>query len=308
MKNKLTFILYFICLTVSSQIIRGTVVDSLQNKPLDFVNVFLKKSTFGTFTDTIGKFEIGCLDSSDSLFISRIGYRTKKYKISEINIEKELRIDLTEAVEKLNEIIIVSKKVNYTAEKKIKDHSKKEESNYFSFQFGTEHCVYVSNPSKIRGKLEIISLELNEVKDGTKSCKECKVDYITDFNIKFYEYDEKTKKPGNEIYDKPILIIPQNKSYTLKINLKDLNIPFPDNGICIGVEVINTKYKNPKLAGAITAPSLNFDRIRKPINNESWVRYRNIGNWNFKSFKGRDKKGGFLDRLKIDLSVKFEKE
>ena len=63
---------------------------------------------------------------------------------------------------------------------------------------------------------------------------------MSDFNIKFYEYDSITHLPKAEIYSKNIIVSPKNKSYKMQINLDSLNIKIPKNGICIGLEIINT--------------------------------------------------------------------
>ena len=305
---KLTYLfILFSSIICNSQTIKGVVKNSYSKEPLEFTNVFIKRSTYGTFTDTLGYFEIDAFDFADSLYFSRIGFMTQKVKVSDLKIHETNEILLMEMTETLKEIIISNKKREYSNAKRIKNKSESNEINYFSFQFGTEHCVYFANEIKRQGKIESFSIDLKQVKDGNKECKECKVDYITDFNIKFYEFDEKTKKPGIEIFSEPILIETENKTYNFIVDLNKYNILFPENGVCIGIEVINRKYKNPKLAGAFTAPSINFQRIRKPSNNESWIRYRNSGNWKFKSYMGHDSRGKFLDRINIDLKVKYVK-
>ena len=305
---KLTYLLILFCSIIcNSQTIKGVVKNSYSKEPLEFTNVFIKRSTYGTFTDTLGYFEIDAFDFADSLYFSRIGFKTLKLKVSDLKIHETNEILLMETTETLKEIIISNKKREYSNAKRIKNKSESNEINYFSFQFGTEHCVHFANEIKRQGKIESISLYLKQVKDGNKECKECKVDYITDFNIKFYEFDEKTKKPGIEIFSEPIIIEPENKTYNFILDLNKYNILFPKNGVCIGIEVINRRYKNPKLVGAFTAPSINFQRIRKPSNNESWIRYRNSGNWKFKSYMGHDSGGKFLDRINIDLKVKYVK-
>lgn len=293
----------FFSIIIQSQTLEGKVYDSETKQPLEFVNVFFKKTTYGTFTNDKGEFKLDFINENDTLYFSTIGYKIQKFRISDIVSTKEFY--LAETKKKLDEIVLLGEKLEYASSKKIKENLKAEETNYFSFQLGTEHCIYIPNNSRIKGKIQSLVLDLKEVKDGTKDCRNCKVDYITDFNIKFYEYDVKNKKPGNEIYSKPIFVELKNKTYSLNIDVEAFNIPFLENGICVGVEVINTKYKKPKLAGAFTAPSINFERIRKSKNEESWVRYRNSGNWNFNSYLGNDNKGKFYDRLKIDLTVKF---
>ena len=303
------FLLLIFSLDVSSQQLKGLVLDNETNLPIEYVNVFLNKNNYGVFTNKSGEFFLKDIADNDSIYISCIGYVTNKIRISELDssLAKNIFI-LKKNIYQLNDVIVESKIKKYTTPKKINNSNGKNETNYFGFQFGTENCVYIKNEHKSKGKIQSISLDLKKVIDSPDFCKECKVDYVTDFSIKFYKYDKRKKIPGDEIYDKPIIIYSKNKSSILEIKLDTLHIPFLEDGICIGIETINTQYTNPKKVGAFIAPSINFERIRNVHENHAWVRYRYAGKWEFKSFFARDRISKYFDRIKIDVKVKYEKD
>lgn len=187
----------------------------------------------------------------------------------------------------------------------------KPDLEYFSFQFGTENCTYIENPYHKKGRLRDMTIYLSEMKDHAKPCKECKMDYLASFSIRFYEYDSIRKIPGKEIYKKLLIAKPKNKTYKMRIQLDSLDIIVPKNGICIGVEIVNTKYKNPKNTFAFIGPSVGFAFIEQFLGNAivkdptSWVRYRNEG-WNFKSYIKKDKNNRKFRSLLVDVGLYTE--
>ena len=93
-----------------------------------------------------------------------------------------------------------------------------------------------------------------------------------------------------------------NKTYELEIDVSDLNIEFPENGICVGVEIVNTKYKTPLKSMAIMAPRINFTHTDYKI--VSWGRYRN------KSWKVNTRKSPFrrdFMNARINIRASIEK-
>lgn len=306
MKKYFVFIFIY-TVTIKAQIFKGVLLDSITKAPLEMANICFVTTNFGVFTDENGKFKIDVTGNKDEIRLTNIGYSSKIVKIKN-NTDKETDtiIYLNPKNEILNEILILRKKIKYSWQKSIISEQRK--TQYLGFQFGTENCRFIENKHKKSGKISNVSIFLKKVKDYKKPCKLCKVDYITSFNIKFYKYDSVNNKPGNEIYDKNLIIEPNNKTFELKINLDSLKIPFPENGFCLGIETINTKYIKPKRAGAYTAPRIKFTEVSNQKNFKSWIRYREEG-WEFKPLGTRDKKGNkdTNNMLVIDVDVKIEK-
>jgi hypothetical protein len=287
-----------------SQIISGRIVDSISKKTIDLATISFKNLSYNVLSDTEGNFKIDCNNASSALLISNIGYKTKQVKIS--NKQNYYIIYLSPQIEELNEVIIVSKnkKIEYSWDKILK--SKNENSEHVGFQFNTENCVYIKNPYNKKGKIKSISFEVSKLK-GYLDNKKYKIDYLATFNMKFYSYDNQRQKPGKEIYSKNLIIETENKTYNLTIDIDSLQIPFPENGVCIGVEIINTKYKNPKTTFAYIGPIMNFYKNTELSPANSWIRYRNDEKNDFMTPVFQDLKGKKYYTPIIDLIINIEK-
>lgn len=303
------FCALFFCLFLSysnAQVISGSVLDSLTNQPLDLASITIVGNDYSSFTDSKGKFAIKVINNNDSLRISYVGYDTKIVRLSEFTENKEYNpiYYLKSKLNNLEEIVISNKVLDYGTDKTIK--SPRGKTQTLGFQFGTENCTFIDNPHKKRGKVKSIVLDLKKTPEFSKDNPKWKRDYLATYSFKLYRFDNHNNKPGEEIYKKAIIIEPVNKTYKLAINVDSLNIPFPANGLCVGVEIINTKYTNPKKVFAIIAPTINFteNRTFQPV--MGWIRYKNE-DWGFKTPLNYDKKGKKYDMMIVDMVVKIEK-
>ncbi|MFK5983373.1 MAG: carboxypeptidase-like regulatory domain-containing protein [Flavobacteriaceae bacterium] len=273
----------------SQQIYKGRVLDSLSKKPLYLINVSYIKKDIGTYTDAEGFFEIK-KDTTDYLFISSVGYKEKKISINKYN---NVPILLSEKVEELEEVYISNKKIKYSEVKLV--GLKKKLKVRTTLPFGYEFSNLIINPYKKKGVIKTVILDLNKSK---------KYDYLATYNIKFYNYDPIKKQPGELIYYRNIIINPKNKTYKLKIDVESLKIDFPENGVCIGVEIVNSKYDEPIKNMAIIAPKINFTHT-KDFDILTWSRYRNK-KWKERTRKSRVKKE-YINGS-INLEVRIEKK
>lgn len=305
MFKKYFFILFFTQF-ICSQNIKGIVVDSISRKPIELTNVFFLESYYGTFTNEKGVFQLNTKGNKSDILITNIGYESKKVKLSNfVNIKDSVLVFyLKPKIEELDEVVISSKKNNYSYANSIL--SEREKTLYYAFQFGSENVSYIKNQFRKKGKIQTVFLDLKKVKDFVEPCKKCKVEYIVSLNIKFYDYDLRNKIPGKEIYSKNIIVELQNKTYKLKVDVDSLNIDFPKNGVCIGVETINTKYEKTNNKFGLKAPSILFSNTKSKDEVISWSRHRKEG-WKFVSDSNRKMNNTFFKKIVIDLKVKIEK-
>lgn len=111
MLKKILFILLLFPFVAISQQVKGIVLSNENNAPLYGVNVYLNNPKIGTVTNQKGKFslEIGKKHQhTDSLYISHLGYQTKKIPLSEIP-RGRFKLYLIASEEKLGEVKISSK-------------------------------------------------------------------------------------------------------------------------------------------------------------------------------------------------------
>ena len=284
---------FLITLSTYSQSVNGKVIDSVTNNPIEYANITLINRDFGAYSNEKGQFKISLKEGDKSLLISSIGYKNKIVEIKE-KITDSITILLNEDIEKLNEVIVSSKKIKYSSIKTLGLNKRLKVRT--SLPFGYEFSNLIKNSSNKKGILKTIILSLNKVK---------KYDYLSSYNIKFYEFDEKTNEPGDLLHYENLIVTPENKTYKLKIDVEELDIPFPKNGICIGVEIINTQYKESIKSMAYMAPKINFTHTKeKEI--LTWSRFRNK-NWKIHTKRSSVRKNEYING-EINLEVKLEKK
>lgn len=105
MKNQLIFLFLLVSFSTFSQKFTGIILDAKTRKPIYKTHIQSNKRV--VFSNKKGFFSI-ILDDKDTLFISHIKYQTKKIALKN---KEFLKIYLTEKEEKLEEIKIVSKKL-----------------------------------------------------------------------------------------------------------------------------------------------------------------------------------------------------
>lgn len=307
--NQIFKICYFLALfsvSVSAQTLDGIVIDGLTKRPLDLATIFFKDSKYTIFSDAEGKFsvEINPKDKIAILVISSIGYEDLEIDLKGYSENRTHRktFELAPKVQLLDEIVISNEKIDYGSPKTI--NSKRTPRARFSFQFGTENVTFVQNPYFKNGKIKKVILSLDKLKKNNAVPKWV-MDYVTAYSVKFYKYDARNQKPGEELYSKNIIAEPENKSYDFIIDVDSLNIPFPKEGVCIGIEYLNTRYKNPKGSFALIGPSMNFyeEEKLKPI--IAWSRYKGE-DWEFKSSISIFKNRRYQNVMVVDLVVNME--
>jgi len=296
MKPIIYLLILFISTTISAQTIKGKITDSLTQKPMAYVNISLLNRDHGAYTNEKGNFTISVEKEDRRLLVSSIGYHNKFIDIQDFTKENSYtqNIILNRDIEQLNEVIVSTKKPKYTSIKTLGFSNNIRIRT--SLPFGTEFANLIKNPYGKNGIIKTVILSLNKAKE---------YDYLTSYNIKFYDYDGDTKQPGALIYYENVIVHPENKTYKLRIDVEELQIPFLRNGVCVGVEIINTRYKGKLKSLAYMAPRINFTHNTKRevltwsrrVHKEKWNTMVRVSPFNKKKYtNGR-----------INLEVRMEK-
>lgn len=113
-------VLLFTPLTCAAQsIIRGTVKDT-KGKPIEYVNVFIRNSTDGSITDSLGRFKIITkLQGDQFITVSFIGYEQILYPVTIKEKEYTLSFTLKQAANMLDEIVISAGTIEANNERKV---------------------------------------------------------------------------------------------------------------------------------------------------------------------------------------------
>ncbi len=112
MKMKLTLLLFFSIFTSFSQNINGKVLEVETNAPIENVNVYIKKTKKGNFTNEKGEFYLkldSYLKPTDTIHFSIIGYKAKDIIVSKLQ-QLNFIVHLSKKTEHLNEVTISSQK------------------------------------------------------------------------------------------------------------------------------------------------------------------------------------------------------
>ena len=107
-------------LTCTAQSIISGIVKDVKGKPIEYVNVFIKNSTDGSVTDSLGRFKIITkLQGNQVINVSFIGYEQISYPLTIVDKEYTLSFKLKEAANILDEIVISAGTIEANNERKV---------------------------------------------------------------------------------------------------------------------------------------------------------------------------------------------
>ena len=86
-------------------ILKGKVVDSDTYEAIPYANIYIKNTSLGTMSDTLGHFELAFQEKFkfDSVFVSSIGYTTYQDLINDLDLKKEIVVELNDTFFLLSE-------------------------------------------------------------------------------------------------------------------------------------------------------------------------------------------------------------
>lgn len=92
---------------INGQVIKGQIIDSSTNKPLEYVSIGVINTVLGTISNDKGYFEFDSKeqDLSSTVRISMIGYKPQTYSIEQLQ-QNDLTIKMIETIYEINEVII----------------------------------------------------------------------------------------------------------------------------------------------------------------------------------------------------------
>jgi hypothetical protein len=248
---KITFLLFFS--NIWCQNSQGFVYnESLVG--IEDVNISINNKVIST-TDKAGNFTLNEHDKSEKISFSKSGYLTKE--ISGKNLkENNYKITL-ERIHEIEALVFNAKEY-----KKIKyDFALRKQANIrFIPSPNWEMGLKFNNDLGKRGIVSTVILFLHKTESDIKN---------TDVEINFYTIDSFTGKPKTQINKSKIIYTSSDKSRKhAVINVENLKIPFPLNGVFVSMKWLPNKFNDRKLGPSIrlttsTDEKLTYNRYDK---------------------------------------------
>jgi hypothetical protein len=246
-KIKLLLFLLFGTFSSYSQeaFISGIVIDQDQ-KPIAYTNIVDLNKKAGTFSGENGKFNLMLSDllDSDIIEFSCLGYITKQIPVEELK-KVNAKVSLIEAVEKLDEVVLSSKK----SKTYVKGKTRTNTSDMMRFSSSFKESVWNEPEHEIGRKFTLGTKKTSYLKEFSFYIKKNTFqNIILEINI----YNIKDNKPFQNINPSSIIVTVDNEHIGWKtVDLLDFYIHVKED-IIITVEYIKAEpncYERPGNCG-----------------------------------------------------------
>lgn len=213
-ENRL-FVLFFLLGFCGFSQTKGVVLDE-NSKPIPYVSIWVENENAGTTSEENGQFEIHVSDPNKNLIFSSLGYEKKVVKVSEAS-----KVFLKATEYALKEIVVLNKKQTKEVEIGMTD---------------SDIMQAFDNGPRIDAKF----FPYKPAYKKTKFIKQFTI--FTDSNIenatiKMHLYSvDSNGFPGEELLGKDFIVTLKKGVLKHKINISDLDLIFPSNGIFVAYE------------------------------------------------------------------------
>ncbi len=250
--NLITFLILSLwCNAQNTKYIWMGKIKSEDKKTVEFANIqVIAKGKYYLFmSDNNGNVEVTYPEyhTSDSVIISRIGYKTKKISCSELK-HKEVLIIETETY-KIDEVIVKP------AKHKIKKLGNKNwfTINSYSIGFKSQAGLYIPNRG-IEGKITTVRVYMSNFSDKNWRYRP--------FRLRLFEGGYPFNK---EITKAPIIAsLKRKRGHWAEIDISNFNFDFPKNGVLVVIEVLPYQYyKQNGYINSIFVTDKSFRDLKK---------------------------------------------
>lgn len=229
MKNILLSLIICLIGTATKAQITATVKDPTDQKPIPYVNIWVENENIGVTADENGKFTISAPVNSKLVF-NALGYDDKTIEASKI----DGIVYLIPKVFELKEVKVTNGSVT---ERKVGSFLEENTKNAFA-NTSNNPVIYARDfpyDTLYQKTPYLKSIKINVFSQTKKAV----------FNLRLYNKND-DGSPGSELTNQNILVETKKGKTSPEINITKLNIPFPENGLFVGLEslIIETnKYE-----------------------------------------------------------------
>ncbi len=211
--------------TIKSFRIRGMIVSSDSDQPVEFASVQMRKSKKGAVAGFDGKFEISVTSEevADSISIYRIGYEARTMSVRALSSLEFHKIFLTPVSVPLDTVGVTVKKAHLEKEGNRGVHT----GSLYLDTHGQQVALLLKNKKGTTGRIKTLSFFLSG-KGNTEA----------PFRIRIYGLNDSLGCPGPELLPDILVVKPASGRGWFDVDVSHFNIRFPESGIFVAMEGI----------------------------------------------------------------------
>ncbi len=163
----LIFLLFFLNVLTASEVISGYILDAKNGEPLPAANLQIEGTLSGAITNRDGKFNMELDELPASIFITYIGYESKRITIKEPS-ESLLRIELTPIILEMEAIVVTTEDPAMNIMRKVIKKKQEWRKRLQTYQADAYSRIILENDSGIVTIAESISRAYWHVQKGPR--------------------------------------------------------------------------------------------------------------------------------------------
>lgn len=302
MRYVFIFLLATTHLFAQEVLFEGFVFDSKTKEPIPYVNLSFLNTLKGSSTDDNGKFylDIPTPFLDKKVHISSLGY--KDTIVEARTLYKEKVFGMVEESFELDEVVVSENFTNSDVLNPIGSYSLT--SGFSSSSTPWVLALYFPNIGAQIKYVEKLTVFLNKTEGFKRSSAK--------FRFRIYDVDPVTKKPNKNLLRKSIVLEHNVEKEYVSLDISELNIRIPKEGIYIGLEwlFVPSNWYMKKENNAITNKPEIEDRFA-PIFGGVYTKNQNykamvygMGEWNDFKVRSRNNTENFIPAISLRLKKK----
>jgi hypothetical protein len=243
---RVIYVLSFLFITTVANSQDVLVKDAYSDEPVAFATISFGDG-LGTFADARGIFRFSkkIYPTVDTLYVSSIGYQELTIASADLGSE----VGLIQEASRLATVIV---NADLTGKYKTKEIDEMAHDNYFDCWLPTVESEiaikferYEGNPTLISHiKLPVVLEESQRSKKGRKRR------FSTLFRVQFYDVDDDGSPSFYSYFPSKTFIITQNTEEIFELDITELKISIPKNGVFAAIQVLGYTTPDAELINA----------------------------------------------------------
>ncbi|KAB7726879.1 hypothetical protein F5984_23505 [Rudanella paleaurantiibacter] len=216
--------------------LKGVVLDSANSRPLEYASVVNLSLNKIAFTDEEGQFQLVVNSKSDRIQITNMGYNPRT--VMGLTEGQSVRVLLTEAPILIEEVSVRKRNV----QKRSVELGFHNEETYSTNpgpggEISTTYAVFIKNAQSIDGLIDRAYFKLGKYVIGRNGFSKARV--------RIFSVNRNTGLPETDLLRENTIVRINPFSQSFSIDLEKLRIPFPNEGVFVGLEFFCYTERKP---------------------------------------------------------------